>query len=54
MKNKYLVRLYGMIEITVEAESLEDATECDLNSLDLNAMPHHIIDTDEVVEVEEL
>ncbi|MGY6090600.1 hypothetical protein ACWX9Y_10600 [Avibacterium paragallinarum] len=55
MKNKYLVRVYGMIEITLEAESIEQAAEkCDLNTLDLNKLPHQITEIDEVVEVEEL
>lgn len=55
MKNKYLVRLYGMIEITLEAESIEQAAEkCDLNTLDLNKLPHQITEIDDVVEVEEV
>ncbi|CDF98171.1 Putative uncharacterized protein [Avibacterium paragallinarum JF4211] len=44
-----------MVEITVEAESIEQAAEkCDLNTLDLNKLPHQITEIDEVVEVEEL
>ncbi|WP_167332840.1 hypothetical protein [Gallibacterium genomosp. 1] len=54
MINKYLVRVYGVIEIAVEAESIEQAAECDLSCLDLNAMPHHITEIAEIVEIEEL
>ncbi|ACA32311.1 hypothetical protein [Histophilus somni] len=55
MKNKYLVRVYGMVEITMEAESIEQAmAQCDLNTLDLNKLPHQITEIDDVVEVEEV
>ena len=55
MKNKYLVRVYGMVEITVEAESIEQAAEkCDLNTLDLNKLPPHLTEIEDVVEVDEL
>ncbi|MFZ7276961.1 hypothetical protein ACLS0F_06760 [Avibacterium endocarditidis] len=53
--NKYIVRVYGMVEITMQAESLEQAmAQCDLNTLDLNKLPHQITEIDDVVEVEEV
>lgn len=56
--NKYAVRVYGMVEITVEAESFRQAMEmCDLNNLEalaLNKFPHQIMAIDDLVEVEEL
>ncbi|SUV40334.1 hypothetical protein [Avibacterium paragallinarum] len=49
MKNKYLVRVYGMVEITVEAESIGRREKCDLKHLDLNKLLHQITEIDEVV-----
>lgn len=44
-----------MVEITMQAESLEQAmAQCDLNTLDLNKLPHQITEIDDVVEVEEV
>lgn len=53
--NKYVVRVYGIVEIKMEAESIEQAMEqCDLNLLDLNKLPHQITEIDEVIEAEEI
>lgn len=53
--NKYVLRVYGMVEIKMEAESIEQAIEqCDLNILDLNKLPHQITEISEVIEAEEL
>ncbi|WNY75948.1 hypothetical protein [Pasteurella multocida] len=53
--NKYVLRVYGMVEIKMEAESIEQAIEqCDLNILDLNKLPHQITEINEVIEAEEL
>ncbi len=53
---KYVVRLYCLVEATVEADNIDDVTErvCDLNQFDINQVPHQITEIDDVIEVEEL
>ncbi|AKO30279.1 lipoprotein [[Haemophilus] ducreyi] len=52
---KYLVRLYGMVELPIEAETIEAALEvCDLNNNDINMLPHVITEVYDVIEVEEV
>lgn len=52
---KYVARLYCMVEVTVEAESISEAlNKLDLNEIDVNAMPHVITEIDDVVETEEI
>ncbi|HDR1902467.1 hypothetical protein ABWF10_10770 [Pasteurella multocida] len=53
---KYIVRLYCLVEATVEAENIDDVMNrtCDLNQFDINQVPHQITEIDDVIEVEEL
>lgn len=52
---KYVARLYCMVEVTVEAESISEAlNKLDLNEIDVNAMPHVITEIDDVIETEEV
>ncbi|WNY73961.1 hypothetical protein H2512_11155 [Pasteurella multocida] len=53
---KYAVRLYCLVETTVNADNMEDVTNrvCDLNQFDINQLPHVISQIDDVVEVEEM
>lgn len=52
---KYVARLYCMVEVTVEAESISEAlNKLDLNEIDVNAMPHMITEIDDVIETEEI
>ncbi|MGQ0287144.1 hypothetical protein ACT2CV_08070 [Pasteurellaceae bacterium 22721_9_1] len=52
---KYVARLYCVVEVTVEAESIEQAMrQCDLNDTELNSLPHNICEVDDVIELEEL
>lgn len=52
---KYVARLYCMVEVTVEAESISEAlNKLDLNEIDVNAMPHVITEIDDVIETEEI
>lgn len=52
---KYVARLYCMVEVTVEEESISEAlNKLDLNEIDVNAMPHVITEIDDVVETEEI
>ncbi len=47
---KYVVRLYCLVEATVEADNIDDVTErvCDLNQFDINQVPHQITEIDDV------
>lgn len=50
---KYLVRLYCMVEVPVEADNIKQALDaCDLNNNDINQIPHVITEVYDVVEVE--
>ncbi|MCQ9121283.1 hypothetical protein MUU45_001771 [Rodentibacter pneumotropicus] len=52
---KYIARFYCLVEAVVEAESNEQVLDkCDLNTFDINSLPHKIIEIDDVVEVEEV
>lgn len=52
---KYIARFYCLVEAVVEAESNEQVLEkCDLNTFDVNNLPHKIVEIDDVVEVEEV
>lgn len=53
---KYVVRLYCLVEATVEADNINDVTErvCDLNQFDINQVQHQVTEIDDVVEVEEI
>ncbi|HII3685813.1 TPA: hypothetical protein ACY36Y_001964 [Pasteurella multocida] len=53
---KYTVKLYCIVETTVNADSIEDVIGrvCDLNQFDINQFPHVISEIDDVIEVEEV
>ncbi|WP_168353697.1 hypothetical protein [Rodentibacter caecimuris] len=52
---KYIARFYCLVEAVVEAESNEQVLDkCELNTFDINSLPHKIIEIDDVVEVEEV
>ncbi|WP_204352540.1 hypothetical protein [Aggregatibacter kilianii] len=52
---KYIARLYCMVEVTVEAENIEEVnTLIDLNEVNVDEFPHVITEIDDVVEIEEL
>lgn len=53
MQNEYLMRVYGVVEFKVRADSIEDAmAQCDLNAgTVLNGV---IVEIDDVIEAEEV
>ncbi|WP_373100817.1 MULTISPECIES: hypothetical protein [Pasteurellaceae] len=52
---KYIARFYCLVEAVVESESNEQVLDkCDLNTFNINNLPHTITEIDDVVEVEEV
>ena len=52
---KYVARFYCLVEAVVEAENNEQVLDkCDLNTFNINNIPHTITEIDDVVEVEEV
>ncbi|QOF67317.1 hypothetical protein IFE17_09820 [Actinobacillus sp. GY-402] len=51
---KYIIRAECMVEFTVEADTIEDAQDLDLNLTELDKMPHEITEIYDVIEAEEL